>query len=153
MRYWHKQTWLWKPYLRSLSQKPMHWSMLRWRHYRRVLGKKNLEFEHTTMSGCSGGRGRLIDWYQMSANSVKWPKEMRPTKHEWLRKLRDTLATTSREAAKHCPVALAAQLKNYNSENEARNINSLFSTDGWPSQERNWNVLERDLNEGCQPQW
>ena len=94
------------------------------------VGKKNLEFEHTTISGCSGGRERLIDWYQMSANSVKWPKEMRPTKHEWLRKLRDTLATTAREAAKHCPVALAAQLKNYNSENEARNINSLFSTDG-----------------------
>ena len=48
---------------------------------------------------------------------------------EWQRKLRDTPVTTALETAKQRLVALAARLKRYNSENEARTINKLFSTD------------------------
>ena len=47
---------------------------------------------------------------------------------EWLKKLRDTPFTTALETAKQRLVALAAQLKRYNSENKACAINKLFST-------------------------
>ena len=50
-------------------------------------------------------------------------------KQEWLRKLRDTLPATLLETAKQHLVALPTRLKRYNSENEARTINKLFSTD------------------------
>ena len=48
---------------------------------------------------------------------------------EWLRRLRDTPATTAQQIAKQHLVAPAARLKRYNSENEARTINKLVSTD------------------------
>ena len=48
---------------------------------------------------------------------------------EWLRELRDTAVTTALETAKQRLVVLAARLKRYNSDNEARTTNKLFSTD------------------------
>ena len=48
---------------------------------------------------------------------------------EWQKKLRDTPATTAVEAAKQRVVAFAARQKRNNSENKARTINKLFSTD------------------------
>ena len=48
---------------------------------------------------------------------------------EWQKKLRDTPATTPLEAAKQRVVAFAARQKRNNSENKARTINKLFSTD------------------------
>ena len=81
---------------------------------------------------------------------------MRPKKQEWLRKLRNTIVMTAQEAAKYCPVALAAQLKSFNSENEARNINSLFSTDGWHIQETEkfWEgIWEKDVNNNDKTMW
>ena len=71
--------------------------------------------------------------------------------------------------SKELLVALAAQLKRYNSENEVRTINKLFSTDACkvysllrngnqsveqpdPPKKKNRNVLERNLAEECQPQ-
>ena len=47
------------------------------------------------------------------------------TNQKWQRRLRDTPVTSALERL----VALAARLKRYNSENEARTINKLFSTD------------------------
>ena len=37
-----QKSWPWKLYLRSISPKPMHWSMPQLGHYRRVLGKEVL---------------------------------------------------------------------------------------------------------------
>ena len=81
---------------------------------------------------------------------------------------RDTPVTTALETAKQRLVALAARLKRYNGENEARTINKLFSTDASKvytmlrngnksveqpdSPKKETNVLERDLGEGCQSQ-
>ena len=67
-------------------------------------------------------------------------------------------------------VALAAWLKRYNSENEARTINKLFFIDASkvytllsnsnqkveqpdPTKKKNRKALERDMEEGGQPQW
>ena len=50
-------------------------------------------------------------------------------KQGWLIKLKDTLVTNALETAKQNLNVLAAQLKICNSENEARTINKLFSTD------------------------
>ena len=88
---------------------------------------------------------------------------------ECQRKLRDTPVTTALETAKQRLVALAARLKRYNSENESRTINKLFSTDASkvytmlrngnqsvkqpdPPKKETEIILERDLGEGCQPQ-
>ena len=47
---------------------------------------------------------------------------------EWPRKLRDTPFMTALETATQRLTTLATPLKRYNSENEARTINNLFST-------------------------
>ena len=64
---------------------------------------------------------------------------------EWLIKLRDTLAATLLETAKQHLVSLPARLKRYNSGNEARTINKLFSTDAVKV-----NMLSRNGNQSVE---